>query len=175
MYPVIQNVCEKMSDYIRRKLKTGQPFNGKELASKYTIDVVAGCIYGIDSESFTSDKCELIEYGSQVLAPSTKVLIYFTAITIFPFLKKIWKVPFCKKNVEDYFIRLLNDAVQFREESKIERNDYLNFILELKKRKIFLMLKWQRTQCHLLSMDLIRQVVLFRMFFIRWQNIEMYN
>lgn len=135
MYPTLQNVCAKMSVYIKRQIEIGKPFNGKELASKFTIDSVAGCIYGIDSESFTSDKCELLEYGSKVLTPSTKVLIYFTAITMFPFLKRIWKVPFCDRKVEDYFISLLNDTVRMREESNVERNDYLNFVIELKKKK----------------------------------------
>lgn len=135
MYTILENVCQKMSAYARTEIRIGEPFDAKELAAKFTIDVVSCCIYGIDSKAFTNDYCQLRDYGGQVLKPSTKVLIYFTAITALPFLSKIWKVPFCAKHVEDYFIDLMNDAVALRLRSKIERNDYLNYLLELKQKK----------------------------------------
>lgn len=125
-----------MSDYVRTQLRIGEPFDAKELAAKFTVDIVSCCIYGFKSNAFSGgDRCEIRDYGGQIFKPSTKVLIYFAVITAFPFLKKFWKVPLCEKRVEDFFNRLMHDAIAIRAQSKLERNDFLDYLLELKQRK----------------------------------------
>lgn len=124
-----------MSDYVRQQIPAVAQFDARELAAKFTIDVVSSCIYGIDSKAFTDGKCEIRDVGGEILKPSAKFLAYFTALTIFPFLKKFWKIPFVNKRIETYFTTLMNDAIALRRKMSGERNDFLNYLLELQRKK----------------------------------------
>lgn len=136
MYPNIANVCDKMTEYVQLKMAINDnTFDARELASKFTIDNVSSCIYGIDSKAFTNDVCEIRDIGGEILKPTAKFIAYFTACAIFPFLKKIWKMPFVTKRVENYFTQLMNDAIDMRKKLGIERNDYLSYLFELKQKK----------------------------------------
>lgn len=44
-------------------------------------------------------------------------------------------MPFVSKRVESFFVKLTEDAINLRAEQKTERDDYLNYLLQLKKKK----------------------------------------
>lgn len=91
-------------------------------------------IYGIDSKSFEkTEVCQIRENGSSIFESSSTIVIYFTLVSIFPFIKRLYKV--VPKSVELFFQNLLNEAIKMRKESKIEREDFLSYLLDLKKKK----------------------------------------
>lgn len=55
--------------------------------------------------------------------------------TVYPFLTKFIKFGFSQPGAENFFIELMDKAVKFREESKIQRMDYLDHLINLKKKK----------------------------------------
>lgn len=76
------------------------------------------------------------QMGTELFAPSTKLLVYFTLQMIFPFISKIYSMPFVSKKTETFFTQLMKDAVKMRQAStNIDRDDYLHYLLELRKKK----------------------------------------
>lgn len=73
--------------------------------------------------------------GSQIIAPSGLFIAYFIATSVLPFIKRFYKMPFITKKSTDFFVKLTSDAVEMREKSNFQRDDFLNYLLELKKRK----------------------------------------
>lgn len=73
--------------------------------------------------------------GSSIFEPNVKMIIYFLLIQTFPFIQKIYQMPFVSKRVESFFVQLMEDAIKLREEQKIDRDDYLNYLLQLKQKK----------------------------------------
>lgn len=113
MFPIIDDVCQKMIEYVEKNIaKFGDQFDAKDLSSRYTIDVVSNCIYGVDSKSFTGDHSEIRQMGLALLQPSATLLVYFTAITVFPFIQYFYKMPFVSKKIEFFFTNLTRDAVE---------------------------------------------------------------
>lgn len=109
-------------------------FSISQLAAKYSTDVVSSVIYGIDSKSFeNTENCQIRQNGSSIFESSSTIVIYFTLVSIFPFIKKLYKV--VPKSVEQFFQNLLNEAIKMRKESKIEREDFLSYLLDLKEKK----------------------------------------
>ncbi|KAJ6638130.1 putative cytochrome P450 28a5, partial [Pseudolycoriella hygida] len=137
MYPLIDDVCKKMTKFLHQQNEKELPdgFDAKELAAKFTTDVVASCIYGVDSKAFSDEESMIRKMGSSIFQPRLKMIIYFILIQAFPFIQKIYQMPIVSKNVESFFINLMEDAIKLREEQKIERDDYLNYLLQLKKKK----------------------------------------
>lgn len=105
------------------------------MAAKYTADVVSSCIYGIDSKAFTDEKSIIRQMGTALFEPNAKLLIYFTITMIFPFITKFYTMPLVSKETETFFTQLMKDAIKIRENTGEQRDDYLDYLLELKKKK----------------------------------------
>lgn len=48
---------------------------------------------------------------------------------------KIYKIKFVKKEVEDFFTDLMYQAIRYREKNKIDREDYLAFLISMRNKK----------------------------------------
>lgn len=92
-------------------------------------------MYGVDSKVFSDEKSVIHQMSSQIFETNISSIVYFLLVKTFPFIRKIYKMPFISKRVESFFVQLMDEAIKLREEQKIERDDYLNFLLVLKKKK----------------------------------------
>ncbi|XP_037052040.1 probable cytochrome P450 28d1 [Bradysia coprophila] len=137
MYPAIDDVCTKMTKFIHQEIKKQHPdgFDSKELSTRYTTDVVSSCIYGVDSKAFSDEESVIRKVGSSIIEPNLQFILYFLLIKMFPFITNFYRMPFVKKRTQDFFVKLMADAIKLREDQKIERDDYLNYLLQLKKKK----------------------------------------
>jgi len=105
------------------------------LAAKYTTDVVSNCIFGLDAGSFTKEKPEIREMGRNIMKISFWTFLYFYFLSIFPFFLNYFKTSFVSKKVEVFFTNLLRDSIDHRQKNKVERADFLNYLLQLRDRK----------------------------------------
>lgn len=135
LYPLIQDVSSRMVKYINAESKKHEPFEARELSAKFTTDVVSNCIFGVDAESFTKEKPEIREMGRRLLAPSSSVFFKIFIVSSFPFLKKFIKIQFTSNDVQKFFVDLMEQALKYREEKKIQREDFLDYVIQLRNKK----------------------------------------
>lgn len=55
--------------------------------------------------------------------------------TLYPFLGRWLKFSFSRPGAENFFIELMSKAMKHREETKIQRIDYLDHLMNLKNKK----------------------------------------
>lgn len=106
-----------------------------QMSAKYTTEVVSNCIYGIDSKSLVNEKSVLLAMGSSVLDSSSSMLIYTMLTTFFPIIKRFWKKAFVPKKAENFFINLTMESVRMRDEGNNQRDDFMNYVLNLRNKK----------------------------------------
>lgn len=130
---LMDEVCEKMTEYVKKQ--NGDALDTKELMSKYTTDVVSNCVFAIDAQSFTKDKPEIREMGRRIMDFNFSAQIILTVTTFMPSIKNFYKFTFIPREVEDFFIRIMKDAIRHRKDNNIVRNDYLDHLLSLQEKK----------------------------------------
>lgn len=125
IFHLIENIGEKFSAYIRREIEKspGKSFNARDICVRYTCECVSECIFAIDSESFKKDDSEIIVMADKMIRS-----ISDAATSLLP--KRMMP-----KDVEEFFIHVMDEALKHRIENGIERDDFLNHILELRKKK----------------------------------------
>lgn len=133
LYPLIQDVLLRMVKHIEDN--KDEIFDARELCAKYTVDVVSTCIFGIDAQSFTTEKPEIREMGRKLLAPATSTFAKIFLVTAFPFLKKVIKIQFTAFEVQQFFVDLMKQTLKYREENKVQREDFLDHVIQLRKKK----------------------------------------
>lgn len=134
---MIEDVCGRMTTYIKAE-SDKKPIDGmncKELAAKFTTDVVSSCIFGTDAKSFTDENAIIRKMGTNLLSSNWKTAVYFILSFIFPIIKKYWKMPLVGKEIEQFFIDMMDEAVSYRQNNQIDRADYLSYLIQIKEKK----------------------------------------
>ncbi|KAG5671159.1 hypothetical protein PVAND_001372 [Polypedilum vanderplanki] len=136
LFPLVEEVLERFKNYVHKEIPKNEPFDIREISAKFTTDVVSSCIFNADAQSFTKEKPEIREMGRKLVDfTSTFFLIQFIILSMFPWINNIYKFSFTPKDVSKFFINLMEQAVTIREKSNIKRDDYLSYLIELKKKK----------------------------------------
>lgn len=136
-YPTIKNACSKLIKYIKENCENSKEngFLGKQLIDKYTLDIASIYMFGHDPHSFTDKENIFVEMGDAIAdqtGPLYNRIFWGWGLS---FLKYIWNVPLFTTKVVNFFIEMTNNAIKFREESQIEQNDFLQYLIELRKKK----------------------------------------
>lgn len=135
LYPLIEEVQGRMAKYIEKLIPSKEPFDAREVCAKYTTDVVALSIFGVDAESFTKENPEIREMGRKLMAPNTLLLLKMFAISSIPALKKIMELRFVSSDIEKFFTNLMEQALKYRKDNKVQREDFLDYLIQLKEKK----------------------------------------
>lgn len=125
VFPLIEDVADKFVMYIRKELKTNpqKSFNARDICVRYTCDTVATCIFAIDGGSFAKDDSEIIKMGDKMIRSISDAAKSFIPKRLMP------------QDVQDFFIYLMEEAIKYRVNNNVERDDFLSHIISLKKKK----------------------------------------
>uniref|UniRef100_A0A1B0GIK4 Cytochrome n=1 Tax=Lutzomyia longipalpis TaxID=7200 RepID=A0A1B0GIK4_LUTLO len=148
MYPIFQKTAEHLKTTILRA--NGDAIDSYEMFSNYAIDVICNCAFGTDASAMFGKEAQIREMGRKILI-STKLFLYFFVIQMLPRLRRIYKISIVNKVVEKFFLKIMKDAIDLRQRSKDSHNDYLTYLLELRRKK------------NLSDLDMVAHVIL--MFF----------
>lgn len=75
------------------------------------------------------------QMGASLFDYPLKVIVYYTLLQAFPFMSKFYQMKVISENIESFFTKLMDDAIKLRVDSKVERDDYLNYMIQLSKKK----------------------------------------
>lgn len=135
LYPLMEEVQGHMAKYIEKLIPSKEPFDAREICAKYTTDVVALSIFGIDAQSFTKENSEIREMGRKLMAPNSILLLKMFAMSTIPALKMIMELRFVTGDVEKFFISLMEQALKYRKDNNVQREDFLDYLIQLREKK----------------------------------------
>ncbi|KAK7788574.1 hypothetical protein R5R35_000159 [Gryllus longicercus] len=136
LLPLMEEVAAELVQYLRTNCHTCGPdgFEAKDLSSKYTMEMVATCAFGIKGESFKNPNAKLREMTMQVVRPGFIKNIEFMIIQFLPSLAALLKIRLMPKEVDEFFRSIVRDVLADREKKNTTRNDYIQNLIYLKKK-----------------------------------------
>lgn len=134
MFDLIREVSEQGTKFLKthKDVKTGVELDVKGFFTRYTNDVIASTAFGIKIDSLADEGNEFYQMGKTVTNFTALQNLKFLVFLNFKFLAKIFKVRLFAKKYDDYFIRLVTDAMKYRKEHNIIRNDVINILMDAK-------------------------------------------
>lgn len=125
MYPLIDEAARAFTEHIRTELTTkgtSAIFDMREKSLKYSCNSIASTTYAINAQAYDDENTsELLDYGKKLW----KQITLSTWLPSSPITREI----------NQYFVKLMNYAVQRRRYNNDKRNDLLNYIIMLKDKK----------------------------------------
>ncbi|KAL6418467.1 hypothetical protein ACFW04_012069 [Cataglyphis niger] len=105
----------------------------RELAAKFTTDVIGSTAYGLDVNSFKDPNAEFRKYGKMIFQYDTIRGLEMLAIFFLPSIVRLTRVKLFGKEPTIFLRKVFWETITQRMESDIKRNDLIDILLELKK------------------------------------------
>lgn len=134
MFPLMADLTDDLSGALTQLAATGEKgqVEMKDLLLRYATDVIGTVAFGIECNSLKNDKAEFHTMTREVFNRNLLVIIRFFLVSVHPIFMKL--MPFKKlfSKCTNFFLNLMKDTVEYREENKIERNDFVNLMMQLR-------------------------------------------
>lgn len=105
-----------------------------KLTSRYTAETICNCGYGLDSNAFGKHS-EFLDEARKALDQGNWTMYQNYSLTVFPFLRAILPTRWMSKESNDWFLNFMERAIEMRKQTDVQRDDYLNSLLELQAKK----------------------------------------
>lgn len=132
MFPLVAACSEELGELLLKHAKKGEIVELKDIAARYTTDVIATCAFGIQCHSLKNPNAEFREIGRKIFAPNFRNQFVLTGVFFFPQLIKFFRLKAIPPDVEVFFRSVLSDTMGFREKNNVQRPDFLQLLLQIK-------------------------------------------
>lgn len=132
MFSTMVSNANELSKYVDSGLKTNSEMNMSNLCSRYTIDVIGSCAFGVECNSIWDPETEI---RKMAIKPFTVSKLKFAEKVILGLnqnLAKFMGVRYQHHDVTDFFKNLVKDTVSYRETNAVQRNDLMSHLIDLK-------------------------------------------
>lgn len=121
--------------YKRIDKQIDQAIDIKNILACFTTDAIGSCAFGLDCKAIEDDESPFRVYGKKAATPTWFTSFKSAFGASFPNLAKFLHVTITKPDVATFFMKMITDAVSYREKNNIQRNDMLQMLIDLKNKK----------------------------------------
>ncbi|CAO1441584.1 unnamed protein product [Diamesa hyperborea] len=136
MFEFVTQCGKQSAETIKQQIQSGNDniFEFKTLATKFTVDVIASCAFGIEVNSFSNPDNDFHKIAQKVTNfASFKNTMKFAGFFMAPKLMNFLKIRLFDKDINDFFNEAIMDTMKIREQKNITRNDMINLLMQAKK------------------------------------------
>lgn len=136
MFDFVSEVGQQSAKAMREDISKGgeNAFEFKALASKFTVDVIASCAFGIEVNSFKNPSNDFYRIAMKVtnLNVMRQIAVFFGYMLMPQIMKKLG-FNLLDKEMTDFFHEATHETMKIREEKDIVRNDMINLLMQARK------------------------------------------
>ena len=111
-----------------------EAFELKEILGKYSMDTIASCAFGVDSQAFTNEKSTFVKYASRIfennVTDGIKLSMLFIPMNLGILLLRALGISIFQKTETEFFYNVVMESLKQRRESKTRRNDLIDLMLD---------------------------------------------
>lgn len=132
MFFLIMESAKNLEEYLNEVVKKNEMVECRDLAAKFTTDVIGSCAFGINTHSLLDEDSEFRKMGKKMFSPTLKLMIGNTCKVLFPSLYGVIGNMFTMKDIDKFFINLISTTMKYRKDNNIIRSDFINMLMQLK-------------------------------------------
>jgi cytochrome P450 family 9 len=112
-------------------------FEMKELFSKFAIDVIASCAFGLEVDSFKNPENDFKKVANSTMNPNGPlVAVKFFFLYFVPKVMKLLDISLLERHTKNFFRKTVNETMEYREKHDIVRPDMIHLLMQTKKGKL---------------------------------------
>ncbi|XP_052838745.1 probable cytochrome P450 6a20 [Drosophila gunungcola] len=133
MFPTILEVGDDLIRVLDQKASASKDsLEVTDVLARFTADVIGTCAFGLDCHSLSDPKAEFVQMGKDAITKrrygKSMDLILFGA----PKLAEKLRMKQSVQKVEDFYMNIIKDTVNYRVTNNVKRNDFMDMLIEMK-------------------------------------------
>lgn len=104
----------------------------KDIAARFTTDVIGSCAFGLDCNSLNDPKAEFRVKAKRLFDEPKHSRPFIELCLMFKDLARKLHVTMFQKDTTDFFMKVVQETVEYREKNNIHRNDFMHLLIQLK-------------------------------------------
>lgn len=133
MCPTITAVGEKFRDFMSTTVAENPEIEMRDILARFTTDVIGTCAFGLECNSLGDPNAKFRQMGRKIFEPPKNRLIKRFFILQSRSLARFLGITTTNKETAEFFLGAVKDTVRYREEKNIQRNDFMDLLIKLKK------------------------------------------
>nr|CAH7728527.1 unnamed protein product [Callosobruchus chinensis] len=133
MSQTILKCSEDLMDVFRDHTRSQTPMDARDVLGRFATDVIGSTAFGIDANSLKDPKATFKMYAEQVFSMGLiQVLKLFLKMNLPRSILHLIGLRTNSKDTETFFMDVISDTINYREENRVSRKDLLHLLLQLK-------------------------------------------
>ncbi|XP_053660254.1 probable cytochrome P450 6a14 [Anopheles marshallii] len=130
MFGTMLQVAEELHKHMLANID--REIEMKDVLARFTTDVIGTCAFGIECNTLDNPDSEFLKYGKRVFEHRLVAMLKMTFAMLFKGTATKLGVKVTDDDLEQFFLNLVHETVEYRERNDVQRNDFLNLLLQIK-------------------------------------------
>ncbi|XP_021934430.1 cytochrome P450 6k1-like [Zootermopsis nevadensis] len=136
MFGSVVECGKELHTSLQKIVRNGETIEVKDFLARYSTDVISLCAFGIQCNCLKNPNADFRNWGRKVFEPHFRQRLTSILNILYPSLVYTLKLSFIPKDVSNYFRKMVNDTVEYREKNNVERNDFMQLMIQLKNKTL---------------------------------------
>lgn len=133
MFDIVDSIDDKLSTEIASDVSSNLEIS--EWLCRYTTDAIVNIAFGLDPNCLADPGSEFRKYGKKIFKiTSSWGALKLLFIHSFPNFSRKMGFMLNPKDSSDFFKRVFSENIKHREEKNIERNDFVQLLIQMKRK-----------------------------------------
>lgn len=134
MSPLIQTCVDEFQTHVDKLADESVPQEMRTLMSKYTLEVIGSCAFGLKLGALTEEENYFREVAETIFKPRLKSTIWRGINLIIPGIIRFLNVTITNSMITTFFQDLVKKVVKEREGKHSTRKDFMDLLIEMRER-----------------------------------------
>lgn len=132
MYPTLLKVADQFTQVLREKIIEDPIIDIRDMLARFTTDIISSVAFGLEVNSLRNPNSEFPRLGRKTIETQRHNALIMAFIDSFPKLARKLGMRILPEDVHQFFMRTIRETIDYREKNKIQRNDFLDLLFEIK-------------------------------------------
>lgn len=152
MMPLLTKISKELVDVLDEAVEAKKCLNYRDFASRYMCEIIGQVAFGLECKigykiistmivriaffivgnALRDTNCQMMVLSDFLSFTDMKQRLTFLLANSYQNLCRRLNLQVTPNYIQDFFLKLVVDTVEYREKNKIERNDFLSMLIQLK-------------------------------------------
>lgn len=132
LFPTIDKYLDEFVDVLKKFSSERAEVEIRDLVDRFSIDVIGSCAFGIECNSLKNPNSEFRQYAKNFFSTSLKDSLIMLLACICPSVLSRFRVRSIRKDIGDFFLKVVGENIKFREDNNVIRKDFLHLLLQVR-------------------------------------------
>ncbi|XP_057322620.1 cytochrome P450 9e2-like [Microplitis mediator] len=130
MFKLMSQCADTFGDCLVKQSEKKQPFNSKDIFTRYTNDTIATCAFGVSVDSMNNPDNDFYVLGRNATTFDGLKTLKFFIVRSFPTIARLLSIKLFDTKTEKFFYDLVRDTIATRDAKGINRPDMIQLMME---------------------------------------------